>query len=70
MSFGMMRTNVGTKGKAKPHFQYVMALGKYAKKSDEIEYSESGNMPRFAKDNPAELWECADLFERKRIDLS
>ena len=22
-------------------------------------------MPRWARDNPAELWQCADLFERK-----
>ena len=65
MSIGMMRTNVGAKGKAKPHYQYVMALGKYSKKSDEIEYSHSDNMPSWAKDNPAELWECSDLFERK-----
>ena len=42
-----------------------MALGRYAKKSDEIEYTENGNMPSWAKHNPAELWECADLFERK-----
>ena len=65
MSFGMMRTNVGAKGKAQPHFNYIMALGRYAKKSDEIEYTENGNMPSWAKHNPAELWECADLFERK-----
>ena len=61
----MMRTNVGAKGKAQPHFNYIMALGRYAKKSDEIEYTENGNMPSWAKHNPAELWECADLFERK-----
>lgn len=65
MSFGMMRTNVGAKGKAKPHYQYIMALGKYAKKADEIEYSANNNMPNWAKDNPGELWECSDLFERK-----
>ena len=53
------------KGKAQPHFNYIMALGRYAKKSDEIEYTENGNMPSWAKHNPAELWECADLFERK-----
>lgn len=65
MSFGMMRTNVGAKGKAQPHYSYIMALGKYANKADEIEYTENGNMPSWAKHNPAELWECADLFERK-----
>ena len=51
MSFGMMRTNVGAKGKAQPHFNYIMALGRYAKKSDEIEYTENGNMPSWAKHN-------------------
>ena len=65
MSFGMMRTNVGAKGKAQPHYSYILALGKYANKADEIEYTENGNMPSWAKHNPAELWECADLFERK-----
>lgn len=65
MSISMMRTNVGVKGKAKPHYQYIMALGKYAKKVDEVEYSTNGNMPDWAKDNPSELWECSDLFERK-----
>ena len=42
-----------------------MAEGRYTKKADEIEYKESGNLPRWARDNPAELWQCADLFERK-----
>ena len=65
MSFGMMRTNVGAKGKAQPHYNYIMAEGRYTKKADEIEYKENGNLPRWAKDNPGELWECADLFERK-----
>ena len=42
MSIGMMRTNVGAKGKAQPHYNYIMAEGRYTKKADEIEYKESG----------------------------
>ena len=38
MSIGMMRTNVGAKGKAQPHYNYIMAEGRYTKKADEIEY--------------------------------
>ena len=49
MSIGMMRTNVGAKGKAQPHYNYIMAEGRYTKKADEIEYKESGNLPRWAK---------------------
>ena len=32
MSIGMMRTNVGAKGKAQPHYNYIMAEGRYTKK--------------------------------------
>ena len=28
------------------------------------------NLPRWARDNPAELWQCADLFERKMARLT
>ena len=58
------------KGKAQPHYNYIMAEGRYTKKADEIEYKESGNLPRWARDNPAELWQCADLFERKMARLT
>ena len=50
MFIGMMRTNVGAKGKAQPHYNYIMAEGRYTKKADEIEYKESGNLPRWARD--------------------
>ncbi len=56
---------LGKIGYAKPHAEYVLREGKYAKghKREDLQYKESGNMPKWALDNPIEFWEAADLFE-------
>lgn len=65
MAIGMMSVRVGRKGKALPHCQYIAKLDKFAKDSDQIVAHSYGNMPDWAKDNPALFWEMADLHERK-----
>ncbi|MBF0463077.1 MAG: MobA/MobL family protein [Magnetococcales bacterium] len=42
---------------------YVCREGIYAERGG-LEYSESGNMPEWAKDNPREFWESADAHAR------
>lgn len=64
MAIGRLSIKVGKKGKALPHFNYMMALDKYTKKQVHLAYSEIGNMPEWAKDNPSYFWEMADLHER------
>lgn len=65
MAIGMMSVRVGRKGKALPHCQYIAKLDKFAKDSDQVVAHSYGNMPDWAKDNPALFWEMADLHERK-----
>lgn len=65
MAIGMMSVRFGRKGKALPHCQYIAKLDKFAKDSDQIVAHSYGNMPDWAKDNPALFWEMADLHERK-----
>ncbi|HAU2961096.1 TPA: MobA/MobL family protein [Salmonella enterica subsp. diarizonae] len=57
----------GAKGCAAKHADYISRTGEYNKykSRDDLEYSSSGNMPSWAKQNPAELWKAADQFERK-----
>ena len=43
---------------------YINREDKYTKNKDDLIYSESGNMPSFAKENPKEFWKSADEFER------
>lgn len=44
---------------------YIMRLGRFAKRHDgELAYSESGNMPSWAADDPRKFWTEADLRER------
>ncbi len=56
---------IGKIGYAKPHAEYVLRVGKYAKghKREDLQYKESGNMPEWALDDPIKFWEAADLFE-------
>ena len=70
MSIGMMRTNVGAKGKAQPHYNYIMAEGRYTKKADEIEYKESGNLPRWARDNQPNCGNVPTCLRRKMARLT
>lgn len=55
----------GGKGKATSHADYITRDGKYAREKDnDLEYQESGNMPRWAVHKPSEFWKAADMFER------
>lgn len=54
--------NSGQSATAK--FDYINRLDKYSKKQEDLQYSQSGNMPSFAKDNPELFWQSADKFER------
>ncbi|HHY9089203.1 MobA/MobL family protein [Escherichia coli] len=58
-----LSVKVGGKGKAGNHADYICRKGEYADRKD-LEYVEHGNMPTWAKDNPAYFWEGADKFER------
>ncbi|EGA3921302.1 MobA/MobL family protein [Salmonella enterica] len=57
----------GTKGSAAKHADYISRSNEYKnyKLREDLEYSASGNMPSWAKQNPIELWKAADQFERK-----
>jgi hypothetical protein len=44
---------------------YVTRTDEYADRGlDECVYTESGNMPSWAEEDPADFWDAADLFER------
>ncbi|END9205358.1 MobA/MobL family protein [Salmonella enterica subsp. enterica serovar Braenderup] len=55
----------GGKGKAASHADYIAREGKYAREKDnDLEHTESGNMPAWAAHKPSEFWKAADTFER------
>ena len=49
---------------AATHANYIARDGQYQERGG-LELVESGNMPRFAHENPHSFWEAADAFERK-----
>lgn len=51
------------KGKALAHASYITREDKFSDRKD-LEYAEHGNMPEWAKDEPAHFWQAADEFER------
>ena len=53
----------GKSGGGGAHSDYIEREGKYAHRGD-LEFSQSGNMPDFAKDDPSEFWRMADIHER------
>lgn len=57
---------VGKKGKAGPHASYISRDGKYKdlRSGEKLEVAESYNMPKWARNNPIQFWECADMHER------
>lgn len=63
MAINRFSVHIGTKGKASPHFSYITASGKYDKKKG-VERVGYGNMPSWAKGNPAKFWAMADEHER------
>lgn len=61
------RTSTGSRDKgqsAAAKFDYINREGKYEKGRDELGYTESGNLPEWAKERPREYWEAADKYER------
>lgn len=68
MATAHLSVKVGKSGKGVPHAEYISRVGKYEKKLDgneQLEATESGNMPLWAQDNPLLFWRAADLYERK-----
>ena len=68
MATAHLSVKVGKAGKGVPHAEYISRVGKYEKKLDgneQLEATESGNMPLWAQDNPLLFWRAADLYERK-----
>lgn len=53
---------------AKSRFHYISRTASFEKHKDNIvenlEFIQSGNMPNFAKNQPQEFWEAADIYER------
>lgn len=49
---------------AQAKFDYINRNDKYSKKLDDLQYSQSGNMPSFAQNDPELFWQSADQFER------
>ena len=57
----------GTRGggqTASAKYDYLGREGRYAKDAAELEYKESGNMPKWAEDDPGKYWQAADEHER------
>ena len=54
---------------AKAKSEYIEREGKYEKDRDELTYSESGNMPEWAQDDPQKYWSAADEHERANGSL-
>lgn len=51
-------------------FDYNNRLGRWAKKHDgPLGFTESGNMPAWAKDDPRKFWDAVDKFERANGSL-
>ena len=66
MAIARLSVKTGGVGKASAHAEYIERDEKYAKqKQADLEYSESGNMPSWAEENPKLFWQAADLYERK-----
>ena len=67
-----MNVKVGSRGggqSARAKEDYIEREGKYEKDIEELEYSESGNMPEWAEADPQEYWGAADAHERANGSL-
>lgn len=61
-----LSVKVGKVGAGGPHSDYITRSGRYAAKSqDDLEHTESGNLPDWAAGDPRAFWEASDLYERK-----
>ena len=68
MATAHFSVRTGSAGKGLPHAEYISRIGKYAQRleqGEQLEQTESGNMPKWAEYNPIEFWRAADLYERK-----
>ena len=67
MAIARFTVKVGKVGKALAHAEYIEREGNYAKQKglEDLEHSSYGNMPKWAEQNPMQLWQSADLYERK-----
>lgn len=63
MSISRFNVKIGAKGNASPHHSYICGLDQYDKKGG-IEFTQSGNMPQWAQNDPAKFWRAADEHER------
>lgn len=61
-----LTAKIGAKGKATAHAAYISREGKYSdgKRYEDLEAKDSGNMPKWAEQNPAHFWNAADEHER------
>ena len=72
MAIYHLSVKTGSRGggqSAKAKSDYIEREGKYEKDRDELAYSESGNMPEWAEDDPQKYWEAADAHERANGSL-
>lgn len=53
----------GKRGTANEHSRYIARTGKYAQRSDDLIFTQHGNLPQWAT-TPGEFWLGADKFER------
>ncbi|WP_323842616.1 MULTISPECIES: MobA/MobL family protein [unclassified Moraxella] len=64
MALSRLSVTVGQKGSGGGHAKYILAFDQYAKKIQELEARDWGNLPEWAKDDPVKFFEMADKFER------
>ena len=72
MAIYHLSVKTGSRGggqSAKAKSDYIEREGKYEEDRDELAYSESGNMPEWAEDDPQKYWEAADEHERANGSL-
>lgn len=65
MALGRLEVKAGSKGKAQPHFNYIFGLQKFDYKKEEVIFTQSRNLPKWAENNPEYLWQMSDECERK-----
>ncbi len=54
---------------AKAKADYITRCGKYARDTDDLVHTKSGNLPSWAMENPNEFWRAADTYERANASL-
>ena len=62
-----LKMSVGSRAggqSARAKSDYIEREGRYEREREELEHSESGNMPKWAKDDPRSYWAAADEYER------